>query len=774
MSDVKYYSPDETSLLGKNPLTSTLANAALGNERELTSNSTQDTTNTSAQTTGTTGTTDQTQNSSLVSALTGSTSGATSQNTSGSTAQQTAGTSSQNSVGTSTQNTAGVTGTSGSNSQVQTGQQQSSGSNTTSGQQRTTGNVRTSTSQTTGGRQTITQNADTTALREVLARQLGGATPDMLRAIFEEGAKAAPNLVVAQAGALGARGVGNSPMAQVLNNLNADLTNKAAMLNIQLLSDASGTAGRIADLTKSQTTENEQTTETTSDQVQDLLTTTNQAQMTSQLANMINSTVGQMQQTQTSQQQTAGTQTQATTGQQQQLQTGTSQQSQVGTNQQTQLQNTQQTQNQTANTATAQNQVQTGTQTQHATLAKTEQEKKQQYLNTNIMGKAAGLIAGGAGILAAFKAAGQAGYIGKLSEFVKGLFAQGRQTPEAINRMLAADNLPGTITADGIFDLRGLPDPDLGSLTGSIPDVGSIIGDVAIPSIDMSDFIGYADGGKLDFLPVPNLDSAPKPTVVADNGISTLLSALGFGESSSSSSSSVSSAATGSSSSSSSTSDGTGSESTGGGTSAAAPSNGASTSIGATATGNPNGPASTIGNAVMSIGFAQAIAHAVPALAPFAGLIGKAVTSQMAPSENDKTEFSQLAQEAFTVNEHAEANAAAEAEAAQNAADAQAAISIGGYNGGEGGFGDGNMGESPGSGESSGGDYANGGQIKGPGSGISDSIPAAGPNGQPIRVSHGEYIIPADVVQKFGADSFDKLVREHHVPADMQRAIFGA
>lgn len=67
-----------------------------------------------------------------------------------------------------------------------------------------------------------------------------------------------------------------------------------------------------------------------------------------------------------------------------------------------------------------------------------------------------------------------------------------------------------------------------------------------------------------------------------------------------------------------------------------------------------------------------------------------------------------------------------------------------------------------------------GAQIKGPGNGVSDSIPATGPGGRPIKVANGEVIIPTDVVEKFGVDAFDKLIAEHHVPAAMQRAITGA
>jgi hypothetical protein len=41
----------------------------------------------------------------------------------------------------------------------------------------------------------------------------------------------------------------------------------------------------------------------------------------------------------------------------------------------------------------------------------------------------------------------------------------------------------------------------------------------------------------------------------------------------------------------------------------------------------------------------------------------------------------------------------------------------------------------------------------------------------PIRVSEGEYVVPADVVRKKGTAFFDKLVEQYHTPAAMQRAM---
>jgi hypothetical protein len=52
------------------------------------------------------------------------------------------------------------------------------------------------------------------------------------------------------------------------------------------------------------------------------------------------------------------------------------------------------------------------------------------------------------------------------------------------------------------------------------------------------------------------------------------------------------------------------------------------------------------------------------------------------------------------------------------------------------------------------GDNASGGgKVVGPGTGTSDSIP--------IRVSAGEYVIPAKIVQAKGKDFFDSLLKKY-------------
>lgn len=79
---------------------------------------------------------------------------------------------------------------------------------------------------------------------------------------------------------------------------------------------------------------------------------------------------------------------------------------------------------------------------------------------------------------------------------------------------------------------------------------------------------------------------------------------------------------------------------------------------------------------------------------------------------------------------------------------------FGGDGDGDGGGGYGRDGDGGGDG---GGDGAkNGGSIQGRGTGTSDSIP--------IKVSDGEYIVSADVVQKLGVNFFDELQKNFHMP----------
>lgn len=58
-----------------------------------------------------------------------------------------------------------------------------------------------------------------------------------------------------------------------------------------------------------------------------------------------------------------------------------------------------------------------------------------------------------------------------------------------------------------------------------------------------------------------------------------------------------------------------------------------------------------------------------------------------------------------------------------------------------------------------------GGAIQGPGTGTSDSVAAINKDtGEPIHLSNGEYIVPADTVRKVGKKALDNLVEKTHTP----------
>ncbi len=56
---------------------------------------------------------------------------------------------------------------------------------------------------------------------------------------------------------------------------------------------------------------------------------------------------------------------------------------------------------------------------------------------------------------------------------------------------------------------------------------------------------------------------------------------------------------------------------------------------------------------------------------------------------------------------------------------------------------------------------ADGGVVRGPGTGTSDSVPAVNQDdGSPIRLSNGEYVLPAATVRKIGISKLDKIVEK--------------
>lgn len=60
---------------------------------------------------------------------------------------------------------------------------------------------------------------------------------------------------------------------------------------------------------------------------------------------------------------------------------------------------------------------------------------------------------------------------------------------------------------------------------------------------------------------------------------------------------------------------------------------------------------------------------------------------------------------------------------------------------------------------------ADGGRVTGPGTGTSDSVRALNTDtGEPIMLSNGEYVLPADTVRKVGQKALDKLVEKTHTP----------
>lgn len=68
------------------------------------------------------------------------------------------------------------------------------------------------------------------------------------------------------------------------------------------------------------------------------------------------------------------------------------------------------------------------------------------------------------------------------------------------------------------------------------------------------------------------------------------------------------------------------------------------------------------------------------------------------------------------------------------------------------------------------GSYSDGGQtLKGPGDGMSDSIPASIGDKQPARLADGEFVIPADVVSGIGNGSTDAGARRLYAMMDKVR-----
>jgi hypothetical protein len=65
------------------------------------------------------------------------------------------------------------------------------------------------------------------------------------------------------------------------------------------------------------------------------------------------------------------------------------------------------------------------------------------------------------------------------------------------------------------------------------------------------------------------------------------------------------------------------------------------------------------------------------------------------------------------------------------------------------------------------GSYSDGGRLlKGPGDGVSDSIPATIGKGQPARLADGEFVIPARIVSELGNGSTEAGARKLYAMMD--------
>jgi hypothetical protein len=740
----------------------------------------------------------------------------------------------QTTVGSTDSNTSGL--------QTSTGKQTQTGSNVTSGTQRTTGSTTNTSNSSTSGSSSESVNADTTALRDVYAKQASGITAEMLAAIFQQGSKAAPGMVTAQSNAMGARAVGNTPVAQALNQMNVDLTSKAADINRQLLQDSGNTAGKIADMTKTINKSYSESTSSVTKSVQDLLTATDSTTLTKSIVDSINNTANSSN--------THGTST-----------------------------NTVDTTNSSAASATSnQDTATTGATTANRNQTSTGTEKKgvKTTINTDMAKTLLGGLAAGIGIDTLFKVATGKGFVGTITDFAKTLVGSGG-SQQQINNELVKAGFP-------ILDSGSPSDPpplDLGDPTAGFTDpTGDPYTDTPEISLDpefdysadtwdMGD--GWADGGvpAAPFLQVPDLFKQPTVVSSGDDGLSALLQQLTKSTKQSTTS---------------------GEGATPGGVSAQGPGDGIANaegggpgSTGNTTSATPSGDlgftampgpvASVIGamtglpigminslvgmigaglnavsptnpsginavngmdsdsdNAVgQSMGMIGAIASAmgIPiGVAPPSGVTtsvdgqtGVAVSSdaqgntvgvdgpagQGGSATGDGTAGSTDGSSAAgDSGASGSANAsgdmadggevedfnldgdddspAGQAAGLDDGGDEEMMQAMGITKGKEGGLFFNNhalkmmqhalKGSNKAPGYANGGKMkakgcADGGQIKGPGTGTSDSIPAlAGNNARPIHVANGEYIIPADVVAKFGAGTFDALVNQFHTPVN--------
>lgn len=386
--------------------------------------------------------------------------------------------------GTNTSNTLnqGVTSNAGTNKSTTTSDQTNTGTSqtdqrvtgttSTTGTSKTTGTINTNTDTTRDTHNVSQTSADIDALKEVLARQMAGITPDQLAALFSEGSKAAPQLVASQANALGSRLSGSSPLAMALNLLHGQLTGKAADINLQMLRDAMTSASKIGDLTKRVEDTGTEHTVSKQQQIQDITTQSTQDQVINQLIQGITTNVGK----------TTGTSTTAGSSTNVGLTSNTSNTVGTNTGSNVNLSNSHTTNDNTStsnvNTTNTTNQVQD-------TVA-TEKVNTQQTVNTNIAKDMLSLFAAGVGIDQLFKAATGKGFVGSMTDFIKYMKSLGVDP--------TATTTGGVIdTTDTLNSVDGGTDANHGLGT-----TGTIVGDTTIDNGGAGFDTGYFDNG-IDF-----------------------------------------------------------------------------------------------------------------------------------------------------------------------------------------------------------------------------------------------------------------------------------
>lgn len=808
-----------------NPLAGIL-NTILGTELEQTT----DTTGSSSSNTNQTNNTNQsgTSTSNTSGQSVGINSGQS--NTSGSNSSQTAfqnqGVQSQVGVNASTSNTNSSTNTQQSQNQQITGTTNTTG---TTSSNNTTQTVTDTESRHQGFQQT---SADIEALKQILARQMAGITPQMLAAIFEQGSREAPQLLATQANALGARAGSNTPLAAALNMLNTNMTNKAADINLQMLRDAMTSASKVGDLTKRIDEGSSDNSHTTQTVTQSGTTTSAQQQVMNQLVQGLTNTVSNTSSTTD----TLGATNMLTQNVNQGVQStqGTNNSSTNSNNVNTNFNNS------TTTGATNQNTNQTVNTNTNATNQSTVNVNQQTTINRDVV---KGLAAGVAGVLGIqqltqlYNAAKAAGFIGPMEAFVKGLKDEGVDVSgyPMEGDAYSPQDLPG-----GVVGNEDIIDETLWN-SGIMPD-DPVDLDINTDIIDLPPG-GLADGGMID-TDSNGIVNGPLNIAGMLNDPNTLISAL-LGATTGNTINKNGSTGSKSDNAASARQSSLPAPEKKVDVSTAAPEYATWRSTGDAESENVM-PNNTIG-ALVPFGTSRwegGDAGGEVQQAP-QGYI-KRIAEQgdttildvydtdgnfLRRETQKKDNFMKLVDMAIPMLASAfipgakMVMGAGAVDSAANTGDIagmlKGLVSMGsGAMKIPGGKADGGVIQNPSAAEEkkelagapdddndephdrmlkmlgitrlpTPGTYqvthdtlrlvqhaikgqtamADGGKIQGPGTGISDSIPAVGPGNQPLRVANGEYVVPADVVQKLGVDFFDHLRDKYHVPADMQRAM---